>query len=230
MRGPGQLLATFVTGQNPEEVDSVHTVAKDNKGLFLTTLSTNVNIAARWGSTGKVVPTAIFVSGPGNPTFVIWNEETETLFNAETLANFVKQAREGTYDSYLKSEPIPEPNDGPVKILVGKNFDKIVYSKEQNVFVEFYAPWCGHCRKLAPVWDELGAFYTEDSEIVIAKMDATANALPKGIAVQGYPTLIFFDKNNNAVPYSGDRDLEDLKNFIATNRVSGSNEEEKTEL
>jgi len=46
----------------------------------------------------------------------------------------------------LKTEEIPATNDEPVKVLVGKNFDQIVINNENDVLVEFYAPWCGHCK------------------------------------------------------------------------------------
>lgn len=61
-------------------------------------------------------------------------------------------SRDGSYDSWMKSEPVPEDNNGPVTVLVGKNFEEIV-NQQKDVLVEFYAPWCGHCQKLAPIWD-----------------------------------------------------------------------------
>jgi thiol-disulfide isomerase/thioredoxin len=60
----------------------------------------------------------------------------------------------------LKSEE-PVPNNGPLTIVVGKNFDEIVRDPTKDVLVKFYAPWCGHCKKLAPVWDELAEFYKD---------------------------------------------------------------------
>ena len=61
------------------------------------------------------------------------------------------------------------------------------------LFLEAYAPWCGHCKNLAPVWEDLGkAFAGESDKLVIAKVDATANDLPKSLGVQGFPTLMLF--------------------------------------
>ena len=51
---------------------------------------------------------------------------------------------------------MPETNDGPVTVAVGKNFDDVVTNNGKDTLIEFYAPWCGHCKKLAPIFDELG--------------------------------------------------------------------------
>jgi len=100
--------------------------------------------------------------------------------------------------------------------LSEKNFHDIVFDKEKDVFVEFYAPWCGHCKKLAPIWDELGEIFEDKApNVVIAKIDATANSLPDGIDVQGFPTLIFYPADNKqGVQYNEDRGLESLKAFV----------------
>ena len=90
---------------------------------------------------------------------------------------------------HLLSAEIPEDWDSqPVKVLVGKNFDSVARDKTKSVFVEFYAPWCGHCQQLAPIWDKLGQHFEDDSHVIIAKIDSTANEL-EGISVNGFPTL-----------------------------------------
>lgn len=48
---------------------------------------------------------------------------------------------------------------------------------DKDVFVEFYAPWCGHCKSLAPKYDALAEQLAGVESVVIAKMDATANEI-----------------------------------------------------
>lgn len=138
--------------------------------------------------------------------------------NDEFEANvrtFVDGVLDGKIKPHLKSEDIPEDWDKTgVKTLVGKNFEDVVMDKEKNVLVEFYAPWCGHCKKLVPIWDELGEKYKDNKDIVIAKMDSTANEV-ENVSIKGFPTIKLFQKGDNkAVEYSGNRDLEGFVEFL----------------
>jgi len=85
------------------------------------------------------------------------------------------------------------------------------------VLVKYYAPWCGHCKALAPVWDQLGEDTKDIEDLVIAKFDATANEVA-GVDIRGYPTLKYYPKDNKAgVDYSGDRELDDFKKWLGEN-------------
>jgi len=210
------LLAIFVKEVGEETFALTKTIAKSFKGRVLTSYSAYGQLAERWGASGKVIPTAIYVKWIGEePKMVIYNEEA-AAFDAETGVAFVNEAIAGTYQGYKKSEPIPAANDDAVKVIVGKTFEQIVLDKEKDVFVEFYAPWCGHCKKLAPVWDELGEIFEDKApHLVIAKIDATANSYPETLDVKGFPTLIFFPADNKqGITYNEERDLENLKDFI----------------
>lgn len=61
------------------------------------------------------------------------------------------------------------------------------------------APWCGHCKQLAPIWEQLGEKYKDSSDIIVAKMDSTANEI-ESVKVHSFPTLKFF-------PAGGDREV-----------------------
>lgn len=61
-----------------------------------------------------------------------------------------------------------------------------------------YAPWCGHCKKLEPIYNELGEKFADKEGVVIAKMDGTANEID-GLAIRGYPTLRFYPAGKKTV-------------------------------
>lgn len=92
----------------------------------------------------------------------------------ESITKFVDDVKSGAIAPYLKSAE-PEANDGPLTVVVGSNFKELVLDETKDVLVKFYAPWCGHCKKLAPVWDELAEAYKDVPNLTIAKFDSTAN-------------------------------------------------------
>jgi len=147
--------------------------------------------------------------------------DQEKSITLEAIHEFVQQFIDGAVEPSIKSEPIPETQEGPVQIVVAKNYDDIVLNNEKDVLIEFYAPWCGHCKALAPKYDELASLYTInkdwDKKITIAKVDATANDVPDDIS--GFPTIKLYPAGGKDSPitYSGSRTVEDLVKFIAEN-------------
>lgn len=101
--------------------------------------------------------------------------------------------------------------------LTPKNFDEVVLKSGKPALVEFFAPWCGHCKNLAPVYEELATgFQHAAGKVSVAKVDADEHkSLGKRFGVTGFPTLKWFDgKSDKPEDYKGGRDLESLTKFI----------------
>lgn len=162
--------------------------------------------------------------------------DQDTKITAKDVQKFVDDFSTGKIEPSIKSEEIPEDNNGPVITVVAKNYDEVILDNTKDVLIEFYAPWCGHCKALAPKYEELGELYAASEfkdKVTIAKVDATANDVPDEI--QGFPTIKLFPAGDkkNPVDYSGSRTIEDIIDFIAENgkykaRVSPKVEEEDT--
>jgi protein disulfide-isomerase A1 len=148
-----------------------------------------------------------------------WDQEKKITH--DDISKFVDDFVAGKIAPSIKSEPIPETQEGPVTVIVAHNYDEIVLDNSKDVLVEFYAPWCGHCKALAPKYEELAALYFNDPDfskkVTIAKVDATANDVPDEI--QGFPTIKLFPAGAKTEPitYSGSRTIEDLAKFVAEN-------------
>lgn len=150
----------------------------------------------------------------GNKKYAMEPEE----FDSDVLRDFVMAFKKGKLKPVIKSQPVPKNNKGPVKVVVGKNFDDIVMDPKKDVLIEFYAPWCGHCKKLEPEYIALGKKYKGEKNIVIAKMDATANDIPNDVfKVEGYPSIYLAPSNSKQSPIKfqgGDRTLDGFSKFL----------------
>ncbi|KAL7539059.1 hypothetical protein ACHAWF_006285 [Thalassiosira exigua] len=100
--------------------------------------------------------------------------------------------------------------------LTPANFDAETSGK--SVFLKFFAPWCGHCKKLKPDWDKLMGEFSSSSTQLVADVDCTAEGKPlcDEHGVQGFPTLKYGDPSD-LQDYQGGRSYDDLKNFVDEN-------------
>ncbi|KAF0926466.1 hypothetical protein E2562_025309 [Oryza meyeriana var. granulata] len=141
---------------------------------------------------------------------------------AEALAEYVNTEAA----TNVKIAAVPSS----VVVLTPQTFDSVVLDETKDVLVEFYAPWCGHCKHLAPTYEKLASVFKLDEGVVIANLDADKHtALAEKYGVSGFPTLKFFPKGNKAgEDYDGGRDLDDFIKFI--NEKCGTSRDSKGQL
>ncbi|XP_010839310.1 PREDICTED: protein disulfide-isomerase A2 [Bison bison bison] len=135
---------------------------------------------------------------------------------AATITDFCRTVLGGGVKPYHLSQEVPPDWDQrPVKTLVGKNFEQVAFDETKNVFIKFYAPWCAHCKEMAPAWEELAEKYRDHEDVIIAELDATANEL-EAFPVHGFPTLKYFPAGpgRKVIDYKGARDLETFSKFL----------------
>ncbi|KAI4457365.1 protein disulfide-isomerase c17h9.14c-related [Holotrichia oblita] len=104
---------------------------------------------------------------------------------------------------------------GVVLVLTGDNFKHGI--QKGISFVKFFAPWCGHCKRLAPTWEELGKKLLHDNSVNIVKVDCTLEVnkeLCKEQEVDGFPTIYLYKNGLKISEYTGNRSLEDLVEFV----------------
>lgn len=154
------------------------------------------------------------------PLFVIHDLEANKKYGIDQekpldnndITQFVQKFKAGKLEPIIKSEPVPETQNSSVFHLVGTEHDAIVNSKK-DVFVKYYAPWCGHCKRLAPIFEELSGLY-ENKDVIIAELDHTLNDI-EGVEIEGYPTLVLFPADgSDPIYYEDARSLEAMADFI----------------
>eukprot|EP00628_Pelagophyceae_sp_CCMP2097_P003901 CAMPEP_0184081916 /NCGR_PEP_ID=MMETSP0974-20121125/2945_1 /TAXON_ID=483370 /ORGANISM="non described non described, Strain CCMP2097" /LENGTH=435 /DNA_ID=CAMNT_0026384591 /DNA_START=68 /DNA_END=1375 /DNA_ORIENTATION=+ len=149
----------------------------------------------------------------------------EDKFSVDNLKAFAQALVDGKLTPMIKEEAAPEEPEEPeedvddadsaVVALTAANFEETVAGKD--AMLEFYAPWCGHCKSLKPVYAKVAAAFVGVDSVVVGAMDATAHDVPSDYDVSGYPTVLFKPANGAAVSYDGDRDVESMVQFIKDN-------------
>ena len=147
----------------------------------------------------------------------------KSMGHVADIETFIDDFVSGKVKPVLKSEEVPSDNDSKnVKVLVGKNFNEIVNEEGKDVLVKFYAPWCGHCKAMAPAYNKLGDVFADVEHITIGKFDATNNDVNyDGVDVQGFPTLYLFKSSpglngkKEVIAFDGKRTLKGMADFLS---------------
>lgn len=172
--------------------------------------------------------------GEKGPKIVIWDKKYDSYRmeigqncdpacdmepDGSNLRAFLDSYKKGEAERFVKSDEPPANNDQPVKIVTGNTFEELVMDETKDVFIEFYAPWCGHCKTLEPIWEALAEKLEGDPNIVVAKIDATGNHPPKIFQYQGFPTIFWSGMGSKQYPkkYEGGRTLEAFIEFAKNN-------------
>ncbi|KAM8879504.1 protein disulfide-isomerase [Spinachia spinachia] len=146
---------------------------------------------------------------------VTYHLPSDTL-DVHTIKAFCQSYLEGEAKPKMQSEPIPEGwDEQPVKELVGMTLEKVGFNPNKTVFVLFYLPYSAESRALFPLWEELAEAVKDREDVVVARIDASANDI--NMSMQGgYPSLCLFPAlyAERVVVYTGKRKVKDLLKFV----------------
>ncbi|XP_003700431.1 thioredoxin domain-containing protein pretaporter [Megachile rotundata] len=106
----------------------------------------------------------------------------------------------------------------PYTVVLSLTGESFRHGIENGIsFVKFFAPWCGHCKRLAPIWEDLAKKFQDNEEVKIIKVDCTLDAskeLCNEQEVDGFPTLYLYRDGLKVAEYNGARNLDDLYDFV----------------
>lgn len=153
------------------------------------------------------------VKGYPSLLWIVDGKKESKYSGARTIEEFKKfiEANAGTQE--VAKEKEPAENTIGVLELSEDNFEHSI--EKGATIVKFFAPWCGHCKRMAPTWDDLAQKYIGNPSVKVAKVDCTkVQGLCGEKGVDGYPTVFLYIDGKHIEEYDGDRTLGNLVQFI----------------
>ncbi|EDV23592.1 uncharacterized protein TRIADDRAFT_58392 [Trichoplax adhaerens] len=112
--------------------------------------------------------------------------------------------------------------------LTGVQLKKVI-STFKIAFIKFYAPWCSHCKVLAPTWKELMEHYKHDKNVFIGSVNCVTHIETcRAEQVKSYPTMTIYTGSKEIQNYQGERNLESLKTFVDSIKASTLKQNDQT--
>ncbi|KAL6054634.1 Protein disulfide-isomerase A6 [Balamuthia mandrillaris] len=188
---------------------------------FATVVKGKVNVAKVDATEEEELAAAFKVTG--YPTiFLLRNGQMRQYRGGRDVNTFVEYVE----SKWNNVEPSPRPTFKPgrraqIEEPKTRDHSDVIELSEANFyekvtqgewFVEFFAPWCGHCKNLAPIWEDLA---TElKGKVNVAKVDATTNpTIANDFKVTGYPTIKYFRGDGTVRDYQGPRQVSEFQAF-----------------
>jgi len=167
---------------------------------------------------------ADFVAVLINTPKLYYTMDTNELPTTQHIEQFVKDFLENKLTGIVKQLPDDKSNldqndnfsdMGPVVMVTQENFNEVVYDSNKNVLIEFFAPWCTHCKQLKPTYISVAESLKNRDSITVAAMDASQSDVPEPFIVEGFPTIYFVPaKDKTPISYDGPRTENSLIEFI----------------
>uniref|UniRef100_A0A0G4HWK3 Thioredoxin domain-containing protein n=1 Tax=Chromera velia CCMP2878 TaxID=1169474 RepID=A0A0G4HWK3_9ALVE len=141
------------------------------------------------------------------------------VLSPSVLESFVNNVLDGRVPQKLKGQPVPQTQTGPVYELVAETFEAVVMNEQLDVLVMMYAPFCGHSRRLEPLYLQVAERFAKFEHLLIARIDAYNNDRPSrvpGAELNGFPTIRLWPSKSKQAPvdFEGERDPEVIAEFI----------------
>ena len=172
------------------------------------------------------IPKAMIIDPrPDNPK----KYEVTGELNEENILSFINKFYKGELKLFLRSEKIPEKNDGDIFVLVGNNFQKEVLDNDKDVLVYFYSSPCRICKEFEPKLAELAKKWKKNNpKLLIAKMNGILNDVEE-YQIQNFPVSKFYPgnaKDKEPKTFHTRRNITSLIRFIKNNAIHKIIEEE----
>lgn len=207
---------------NASFMDVMLEAAKVNKGRILFSYTdmkspSSIKIANLLKLNEFELPVLTALAPKMSQRFLKCETKAEDL-TVEIITKFIDNIFDNKFEPVFLSEPIPEENDQPLKVLVGHNFWRVVGDKTKDVFVLFHAPEDMIKKNYLQEIKELAKQMSSYPNLVIAKIDVTANDVED--EAPEYPLFKLYGTNHKkdgAKVYEGEKTLEEMKKWLENN-------------